>query len=393
MTDIRVDPTELAKAAKELADLSERIRKIGDEAHAAGASAPSYDGEFGPRVERLGLEALSALDSQSQRVGLHASELRDIAQAFSDADHQAVQGFEQLAIQSGGILEWLRQAVFGGIMGEYPPLSTWQQPEPPPGQPPEDDQTWLERLADQVGQPEFFWDLFTGTNVAEWMTKVKNSPPITIVLPMLKGFGMDDVSGPLVRTVDSSFWIRTAGRVIGDASAPPLFFIGWGLSVGPEVYRNIQSNAPWNEFAADLVVDTGIYTGSEVAGWGGFVGGNALGGPAVGVPSKLAADAMAGAGLEFFVDKNGLRESLASAIEPIPAGISLWFSTAIGDGVGVEIPPVPTPPGLYSATETPVPPSMLDTGLGSTPDLATPIPFPSPDPSPVQTPPPDSIDG
>ncbi len=79
MTRIKVDPSQLAQAAQELAEVAERLQRLADEAHAIGSSAPSYDGQFGPQAERLGLEALSALDSQSQRVSLRGSELLDIS--------------------------------------------------------------------------------------------------------------------------------------------------------------------------------------------------------------------------------------------------------------------------------------------------------------------------
>ena len=93
MTRITVDPAQLAQAAQELAEASERLQRLGDEAHAIGSSAPSYVGEFGPKVERLALEALSALGSQSQRVGLIGDELLGISQAFAEADQRTEAGF------------------------------------------------------------------------------------------------------------------------------------------------------------------------------------------------------------------------------------------------------------------------------------------------------------
>ncbi len=93
MTRIKVDPEQLAQAAQELAEVAERLQRLADEAHAIGSSAPSYDGQFGPQAERLGLEALSALNSQSQRVGLQGSELLDISQAFAEADQRSQSGF------------------------------------------------------------------------------------------------------------------------------------------------------------------------------------------------------------------------------------------------------------------------------------------------------------
>ncbi|MFV2043585.1 MAG: hypothetical protein ACC700_10180 [Anaerolineales bacterium] len=122
MTNIRVDPTELAKAAEELARLSERIREIGNEAYEVGAAAPSYDGQFGPQVERLGLDALSALSSQSQRVGLRGDELREISQAFAEADSQSEGGI----IGLGGLIrDWLDRLGIRSSPGTPSAPSMW----------------------------------------------------------------------------------------------------------------------------------------------------------------------------------------------------------------------------------------------------------------------------
>ncbi len=104
MTRIIVDPEQLAQAAQELAEAAEGLQRLADEAYAIGSSAPDYDGQFGPQVERLGLEALSALTSQSQRAGSLGDELLDISQAFAEADSQSEDGIFGLG---GLIRDWL----------------------------------------------------------------------------------------------------------------------------------------------------------------------------------------------------------------------------------------------------------------------------------------------
>jgi hypothetical protein len=267
------------------------------------------------------------------------------------------------------------------------------QPVPPPPEPPkeeEDEKSLLERFADQLDL-EFIWGVLSDKFVAARARAMKSVIPVTLVLPMLKGFGMDDVAGPLVRTFDGSFWVRSFGRIIGDASAPPLFFIGWGLSAAPELIRNVQSGAPWNEFAGDLAVDGGIYVGGEVVGWAALTAGTAFAGPEVGIPAKFIFDPIAGAVLDWASDTYDVRGWLATEIAQAPAGVSVWFANAIEESIRVEIPPIPTPPGLYSAAQTPVPQSMISGTLPNAPVQATGTPTPPEvvaDVAPVATPPP-----
>ncbi len=145
MTRITVDPAQLAQAAQELAEVGERLQHLADEAHAIGSSAPSYDGQFGPRAERLGLEALSALDSQSQRVSLRGSELLDISQAFAEADQRSQSGFGTVWSLLSGWREKAEEILPSWLMGwlykdlGYPRVQVGL--ENPEGEPP-DSQRW-----------------------------------------------------------------------------------------------------------------------------------------------------------------------------------------------------------------------------------------------------------
>ncbi len=67
----------------------------------------------------------------------------------------------------------------------------------------------------------------------------------------------------------------------------------------------------------------------------------------------------------------------------------LWVAGAMERSLTVDIPPVPTPSGLYSAAQTPVPASILSPSLLAPSGLpaSTPIPPTStPGPVPVSTP-------
>jgi hypothetical protein len=257
--------------------------------------APSYDGQFGPKVRALAGEAQARISQQANRLEDHAGELDRVAGRFEAAERETIQGLVSLDLQYRSLLE----RIFGSAaslqgMASVPELlrHALLDEEPPPPDPNEEDdeKSLLDYLADQFRQPKFFWDLITDKHVDAWMRTVRNSPPVTLVLPMLRGLGMDEVAGPLVQTFDSSFWVRSVGRFVGDAAATPLLIIGWGISLAPEQIRNIGSGAPWNEFVADGIVDSGIFVGSELAGVAGFGIGDAIGGPVLGVPLKFGFD-------------------------------------------------------------------------------------------------------
>ena len=67
-------------------------------------SAPSYDGQFGPKVRALGAEAFAQLSSGTDRLGALASELTQIAEGFRQADLQTAASMQGL---SGRLQEWL----------------------------------------------------------------------------------------------------------------------------------------------------------------------------------------------------------------------------------------------------------------------------------------------
>ena len=117
MTRITVDPEQLAQAAQELAETAERLQRLGDEAHAVGSSAPSYDGQFGPQVERLALEAFSALNSQSQRLGLVSDELAGLSSAFAEADQRSQSGFSSVWNLLSGWMDKAEEILPSWLMG------------------------------------------------------------------------------------------------------------------------------------------------------------------------------------------------------------------------------------------------------------------------------------
>ncbi len=382
---IRVNPESLHSAAEELEAAADRLLQISGEVIQAASRAPSYDSQFGPAVRALGMEAQASINQRASRLKALAEDLRTRASAFEEAEAQSIQGFARVGLSIGGLLEFANQRLAALR------ATDWPGEEPPPDEP-DDKQNLLERLADQVAGEIAEW-ILTDKNVAGFLRKVRNLPDIPVVLPMLRGFGMDDLAGPIFRRIDTSLWVRSFGRLIGDAAAPPLYAIGWGLTIAPEQIQNIRTGAPWNEYVADLAIDSGIFGASELAGWAGLGIGTAIGPefgmPWLGLPLKFGFDLFAGASLDYVSDEHEWRKWLMIEIEGIPSGAAIWLESAIGEGREIEIPPIPTPAGMYSATQTPVPLAPEQAPLV---DIETPItsmpgsPPMSDSPEPVATP-------
>jgi hypothetical protein len=231
----------------------------------------------------------------------------------------------------------------------------------------EEKKSILERFADKISEPGTLWGILTDNEVAELMRKVKNLPDITVVLPMLRGFGMDDVTGPLIRSIDLDMGVRSFGRLIGDVGAGPLFGVGWGITLAPEQLANIKTGAPWNEFVADALIDSAGFVGSEGAGWvvgvGAGVGGAAIGHPEVALPVKISVDLGAGMIYDSYIDENNIRDWLTGKIGDLPDE----FRARLADGSEWEIRPIPTPPEGPWATGTPTPNSSTRSPPTSTP--------------------------
>jgi hypothetical protein len=89
LTTIRVDPSQLRRAALEISRDAERMRLVGDEVMRATQAAPSYDGEFGPRVSSIGVEGSARLKAEADRLSELSRVLLRKAEAFEAVDAQA----------------------------------------------------------------------------------------------------------------------------------------------------------------------------------------------------------------------------------------------------------------------------------------------------------------
>ncbi len=89
MTNIRVDIPLLRAQAQQMSEAAAELSAIASRLLSATANAPSYDGQFGPRVAALGPEAHAHLQQLATELAEEAEQLRAKADAFDAADQQA----------------------------------------------------------------------------------------------------------------------------------------------------------------------------------------------------------------------------------------------------------------------------------------------------------------
>jgi len=83
---IRVDPSVLRQSSKNISGVGTNLSQVGQSALGKASGAPSYDGQFGPRVQAIGYEALSRAQGLSGKMSTYSGQLQSRAQAFEAAD-------------------------------------------------------------------------------------------------------------------------------------------------------------------------------------------------------------------------------------------------------------------------------------------------------------------
>ena len=86
MTVIRLDPAVLESHATRIEATAQSLRAAGQDASRATQGAPSYDGQFGPKVAGVGTEAWARISAVADRLESLAVWLRGKAEEFAAAD-------------------------------------------------------------------------------------------------------------------------------------------------------------------------------------------------------------------------------------------------------------------------------------------------------------------
>jgi hypothetical protein len=221
------------------------------------------------------------------------------------------------------------------------------------------------------------------------MKQVRGFPDVSFPLPIIKGFGVDDVAGPLKYTIKTDSVIRTVGRVLDDFSPGVLTGIGWGITVTPNLVKNIREKHPWNQTAADLIVDSGGFILGELAGWGAGVVAASLFPPAAPVAvlvAKVFVDGAVSIGWDYFAERYGWKDWLSERLQKGAKSFEQKLTDSMQQALDpVKYPPVPTPPPAPQITGTPAPSEQTpsnSSGIPVSKDNPPAAPVPTPPPAP-----------
>ena len=99
MPDIRVDPPALRQTAAKFRQAADRVLALAEEGEETAASAPSYDGQFGPQVQSLGLEAHAQMTAVATKLTALSEALLIKAEEFEAADRETEGGLAGLFAQ------------------------------------------------------------------------------------------------------------------------------------------------------------------------------------------------------------------------------------------------------------------------------------------------------
>jgi uncharacterized protein YukE len=92
MSKIRVIPSLLLEAANELQRIISEVEAVGDQVQTAASRAPSYEGQFGPKVHSLRSEAIASSRKLAQDLSTLANVLRNKGEDFESADLAGAEG-------------------------------------------------------------------------------------------------------------------------------------------------------------------------------------------------------------------------------------------------------------------------------------------------------------
>ena len=84
---IRVNPQNLLSNANNISSISSEFKRISRDVVKAANSAPSYNGQFGPKVKAIGQSAFSSASRYSTALDVNSDDLRRHAKKFIDTDN------------------------------------------------------------------------------------------------------------------------------------------------------------------------------------------------------------------------------------------------------------------------------------------------------------------
>jgi hypothetical protein len=112
---IRVIPSLLLEASNELQRIGSEVEAVGDQVQTAASRAPSYEGQFGPKVHSLGSEAMVRSRKLAQDLSALANVLRNKGEDFESADLAGAEGLAGILAKLEAWLSSDRLLVLSGF--------------------------------------------------------------------------------------------------------------------------------------------------------------------------------------------------------------------------------------------------------------------------------------
>ena len=239
---IRVDPPLLRQAAGEISRMAQDLRSAGDQALQATQAAPGYDGQFGPLVAAIGIEALARARTGADRLTEASAWLVARAEAFESADaatQQTLWNELQAWIRSSDHnigLPWIFTA----------PLLQWlfQDGGSPQGSQGDDDRPWWETLALELSKA---WNWYHHNvneriydSIETWQGVGENGRKIALYYSAQLWFGYDRlVNQPIYDGLKTWQGIGDNARTIVLISLARAWF-GYDQAINQPIYRAVE---------------------------------------------------------------------------------------------------------------------------------------------------------
>jgi hypothetical protein len=199
--------------------------------------------------------------------------------------------------------------------------------------------------------PSMIESWLTDKKAVQWMKKAEGLPPVKFALPIIKGFGLDGIPAPLIKTISSNATVRTAGRLLSSYEMSPFGIVtGTILIVAPNLHQNITNRATFPRIVADVIIDGvgGIVTEVAAVGTGSLF--------AIALKPayimRFFAEVYYSAIWESAVNRYGWREGLTQLLTPSPSPSLPAIPTEHPAAV-----PLPTPALSGQTPSTPTPPA------------------------------------
>ena len=243
MQTIRVDPSLLRHAAREIAQVAQELRSAGSQVQQTSQRAPGYDGQFGPQVASLGVEASARALAEADRLTEASAWLVARAEAFEAADAATQQALWN------EFQAWIRSTnrAIGLPLIFTAPLFQWlfQDEEPPPEGEGQDGQPWWGPLALELSKA---WNWYHQNvnqriydSVDTWKGIGENGRKIGLYFAAQLWFAYDrTVNRPIYDSLETWQGIADNSRKIVLISLARAWF-GYDQAVNQPIYRTVET--------------------------------------------------------------------------------------------------------------------------------------------------------